>query len=256
MACPTGPHGPGPPLNGARGGGRQPRASVTSSRWTGRSAAGQDGPRSASSASRHSTSSRSMAPPENMRVTTPAGGSVSENSTASRLSTASLPAGFTWRHLQQLTRSKRSAERQRRSSGLVPSAASQSKRLSATTTRFSCGRQITSATLTRASCRWVDTTSRSSRSRATNFTWSMAHAPCRPIASCSCVEVIRKRPPPAQAGKQQSRPDVLPDLERHAGGPHDGDDRLLLEAGLVDFGDLVQPRDVVVTAREHNLHHL
>ena len=60
-----------------------------------------------------------MAPPENMRVTTPAGGSVSENSTASRLSTASLPAGFTWRHLQQLTRSKRSAERQRRSSGFV-----------------------------------------------------------------------------------------------------------------------------------------
>ena len=41
-----------------------------------------------------------------------------------------------------MTRSKRSAERQRRSSGLVPSAASQSKRLSAITTRFSCGRQI------------------------------------------------------------------------------------------------------------------
>src|SRR5262249_37699264 len=118
-------------------------------------------------------------PPEKMRFTIPAGGSVSENSTASRLSTAPLPAGLTFRHLQHLTRSKRSAARQRLSSGFVPSAESQSKRSSAITRRFSCGRHMTSATLTSASCRWVDTTSRSSRSRATNFTGSMTRAPCR-----------------------------------------------------------------------------
>src|SRR5262249_7755760 len=109
-------------------------------------------------------------------VTTPPGGSVSENSTASRLSTAAFPAGSTFRHLQQLTRSKRSADRQRLSSAFVPSAESQSKRLSATTTRFSFGRQMTSQTLTSASCRWVETTSRSSRSRATNFTGSMTRS--------------------------------------------------------------------------------
>src|SRR5262249_1655186 len=83
--------------------------SVVSSTWIGRTAAGQDGPRSASSASRHSTSSRSVPPPEKMRFTIPAGGSVSENSTASRLSTASLPAGLTLRPLPHFTRSKRRA---------------------------------------------------------------------------------------------------------------------------------------------------
>src|SRR5262249_13123680 len=166
-------------LNGVAGTARQPRASVVSSTWIGRTPAGQDGPRSASSASRHSTSSRNVPPPEKMRFTTPAGGSVSENSTASRLSTASLPAGVAFRHLPHLSRPKRRTPRHRLSSGFVPSAESQSKRLSAITRRFSCGRHMTSATLTSASWRWVDTTSRSSRSRATNFTGSMTRAPCR-----------------------------------------------------------------------------
>ena len=46
--------------------------------------------------------------------------------------------------------------------------------LSATTRRFSCGRHSTSDTLATASCRWVETTSRSSSSRTTNLNWSMA----------------------------------------------------------------------------------
>ncbi len=60
----------------------------------------------------------------------------------------------------------------RRYSGLSDWALSQSKRLSATTTRLSFGRHRTSATLTTASCRWADTTSRSSSSRTANFNWS------------------------------------------------------------------------------------
>src|SRR5262245_35635876 len=109
-------HGLSPPvrpgflLNGPRKKARQECASArnggASSTWTGRSVAGQDGPRSASSASRHSTSRRNAPPPEKIRVTAPAGGSVSVNSTASRLRTSSLPAGLTLRHLQPLTRSK------------------------------------------------------------------------------------------------------------------------------------------------------
>ena len=59
------------------------------------------------------------------------------NSTASRLSTASLPAGFTSRHLHDSTRSKRSAVRRRWYSGSADWTPSQSKRLSASTTRFS-----------------------------------------------------------------------------------------------------------------------
>ncbi len=79
-----------------------------------------------------------------------------------------------------------------------PSAESQSKRLSATTKRLSCGRHMTSATLTSASCRWVDTTSRSSRSRATNFTGSMTRSRRRYFRR---YEVIRKGLAAAQAGQ-------------------------------------------------------
>src|SRR6185312_6387911 len=89
----------------------------SASRCIGQQAVVQAGPRSASSASRHSTSSRSAASPEKVRVTTPEGASVGENSTASRLSTASLPAGSTCRHLHDSTRSKRSAARRRRYCG-------------------------------------------------------------------------------------------------------------------------------------------
>ena len=72
------------------------------------------------------------------------GASVSANSTASRLSTASLPAGVDMLALAAVsTRSNRSAERQRRTvRASMPSAASQSKRLRPTTRRFSCGRQM------------------------------------------------------------------------------------------------------------------
>ena len=48
----------------------------------------------------------------------------------------------------------------------------QSKRLSASTRRCCCGHHSTSETLTTASCKWVETTSRSSSSRTTNFNWS------------------------------------------------------------------------------------
>ena len=58
------------------------------------------------------------APPEKISVTTPAGASVGSNSTARRLRTASLPSGLTCLHLQASTRSKRSAERRRRSCGV------------------------------------------------------------------------------------------------------------------------------------------
>ena len=52
-------------------------------------------------------------------------------------------------------------------------AASQSKRLSATTSRFSAGRQRMSAALTTASCRCAETTSMSSLSSATSLRRSM-----------------------------------------------------------------------------------
>src|SRR5262249_37566091 len=68
-------------------------------------------------------------PPEKNSDTTPAGASLPSNSTASRLSTVSFPAGFTCLHLQATTRSKRSAERQRRTSGSCgQTAAGQAKR--------------------------------------------------------------------------------------------------------------------------------
>ena len=86
------------PVNGPRRKARQPclaclrwfrRPAIldTSIAWAGQHSVTQAGPRSASSASRHSTSSRSAAPPENVRVTTPAGWSVSSNETASRFRT-------------------------------------------------------------------------------------------------------------------------------------------------------------------------
>ena len=70
------------------------------------------------------------------------------------------------------------------------------------------------------------------------------------------MEVVRKLPPAAQAGKQPLCPGCLAGLRRHAGRPHDRDDRMLLEAGFVGFGDLVQPRHVLVMARQHDLHDL
>src|SRR5664279_1517242 len=155
---------------------RQPRLAFgvpgSSIACAGQTAVLQDCPRSASSASRHSTSSRSAPPPEKISVTTPAGPSVSANSTASRLSTLSALAGFISRALHDNTRSKRKAERRRRNSGFWACALSQSKRLSATTRRLSRGRHSTSDTLTTASCKWVETISKSSSSRTTNFNWS------------------------------------------------------------------------------------
>src|SRR4029079_16956443 len=95
-------------------------ATIWLSEWIGRTSVAQDGPMSASSASRHSTSRRSTPPPEKIRLTTPAGESDDWYSTVSRLRTVSLPSGLTLLHLQDNTRSKRSAERQRRNSGLSP----------------------------------------------------------------------------------------------------------------------------------------
>ena len=62
---------------------------------------------------------RAAAPrrPRRSAVTTPPGASVSENATASRFSTSLLLGASTLRHLQDSTRSNRSAERQRRNSG-------------------------------------------------------------------------------------------------------------------------------------------
>src|SRR6516164_8364568 len=71
---------------------RQRRLSATSLEWSGQCVVAQAGPRSAISASRHSTSSRNIPPPENVRTIDPAGGSLSTKSTASRLSTVSLSA--------------------------------------------------------------------------------------------------------------------------------------------------------------------
>jgi succinyl-CoA synthetase alpha subunit len=71
-------------------------------------------PRSASSASRHSTSRRMAPPPEKVNVMVPPGVLCSANSTARRLSSAPLLAGLRSRHLQEITRSNRSAVRQRR----------------------------------------------------------------------------------------------------------------------------------------------
>src|SRR5262245_29794381 len=45
-------------------------------------------------------------------------------------------------------------------------------------------------------------------------------------------------------------------LERHTGRPHDHDDRVLLEAPLIDGSDLVEPRDVVDLTGQHDLHDL
>src|SRR4029079_14661256 len=154
--------------------------SLTSA-WAGQRPVVQLEPRSATSASRPSTSSRIVAPPENSSRTTPDGASVSLNSTARRLRTSSLCERSICRHLQVKTRSNRRAARRRLNSGLSLCAPSQSKRLRATTRRFSCGRHRMSETLTTASCRWVEATSRSSSSRTTNFSWSMALAiPPRP----------------------------------------------------------------------------
>src|SRR6185295_13686624 len=175
--------------------------SLTSA-WAGQRPVVQVDPRSANSASRHSTSSRTVAPPENSSRMTPDGASVSLNSTARRLRTSSLCAGSTCRHLQLKTRSNRRAARRRRNSGLSPCAPSQSNRLRATTTRLSSGRHRMSETLTTASCRWVEATSRSSSSRTTNFSASMA--------SHSLPRVIRQARPTMQdgqrSGKAGSRP--------------------------------------------------
>src|SRR6185312_7489360 len=59
-------------------------------KWFGQPSATKISPRSASSASRHSTSRRMTPPPENVMVTMPAGASCASNSTASRLSCAFL----------------------------------------------------------------------------------------------------------------------------------------------------------------------
>src|SRR5262249_2894183 len=47
-----------------------------------------------------------------------------------------------------------------------------------------------------------------------------------------------------------------PQLERHAGRPHDHDHRLLLEAGLVGLDDFVEARNVIDLAGKHDLHDL
>ena len=76
MACPSGPHAPGSPLNGARGGSavNPGRRLSDRPRWTGTSRRrARTGPRSASSASRHSTSSRSTPPPEKIERHDPGG---------------------------------------------------------------------------------------------------------------------------------------------------------------------------------------
>src|ERR1700730_7105886 len=161
--------------------GRNPAQAVLASSawlgWVGQHVVVHTGPRSTSSHSRHSTSRRNAAPPEKISVTTPAGGAVSSNSTASRLSIACLSQQSTLRHLKELTRSKRSAVRRRWYRGELASAPSQSNRARPPTSRFSAGRQCTSPTLTTASCRWVETTSRSSLSRATSLRSSIRFLP-------------------------------------------------------------------------------
>src|SRR5262249_18727870 len=161
---------------------------VSPAKWSGQIAAAETSPRSASSASRHSTSRRITPPPEKISDTIPAGESVSANSTASKLSCASFAVWLRLRHLQASTRSKRSPVRHRRKSCLAaaPAAAPdilptlaisaaliQSKRLSATTKRCSLGRHNMSAILTSESCTWAEITSMSSLSRATSLSSSV-----------------------------------------------------------------------------------
>src|SRR5207248_3965116 len=128
----------------------QPRTDYALRRWLGQAAVVHTGPRSASSTSRHSISSRSAASPENTRVTKPAGGSDSANSTASRLSTASGSSREMFRHLTASTRSNRKAVRRRRKLGAASIAASQSNRLRPSTTRRSADRQTISPILSRS----------------------------------------------------------------------------------------------------------
>src|SRR6202043_2357880 len=85
---------------------RQPRCSTAWPRCAGQMEVGHIGPRSTNSTSRHSTSRRKAAPPENISVTVPDGHSLSSKVTASRLSTASGLLRSTLRHLTPMTRSK------------------------------------------------------------------------------------------------------------------------------------------------------
>ena len=156
--------------------GRQPRASVAS-RCTGRSAAGQDGPRSAISASRHSTSSLSARPAGEDQGHDPGGrvgfGEFDRQQVEHRI----LAGGIDWRHLQQSPARNAAPSGSAGVRAWFPRPRASRSGSAPTTSRFSCGRQMTSATLTRASCRCAETTSRSSWSRATNFTGSMTRVP-------------------------------------------------------------------------------
>ncbi len=131
----------------------------------------------ASSASRHSTSSRSAAPPENVNVITPPGGSFSANETASRLSVLSLAGGIDVAALHARTRSKRSAERQRRNAGASPFAASPVEAIERRPpAAFRPGASGCLPTFTTASWRCAETTPMSSPSRATSLRRSMTPA--------------------------------------------------------------------------------
>ena len=142
-------------------------------RWSPRSSV----PRSVSSHSRHSTSSRSAPPWLNSRMALPPGASPGWNSIPTSSSIASGASRSMLRDLQASTRSKRNAAIERR--GAVPpdSVCSQSSRFIPTTSRFSSCRQTMSDACTRASCTWAEITARSSASSAINLSCSGAGIP-------------------------------------------------------------------------------
>ena len=158
------------------------RTSSVRSRCAGQAAVAHTGPRSASSHSRHSTSSCRAAPPEKIEGH-PAGRGVGGRELDGQQIEDPILVGR--RDITCLERiDPLEAQGREPAPVLRPPfcAFSQSKRLTTTTTRFSAGRHRMSPTLTMESCTCADTTSRSSVSSATSFSMSMARPECPLIA--------------------------------------------------------------------------
>ena len=183
-----------------------------------------------SSASRHSTSSRSTAPPEKVSVTTPAGASVSANSTASRLRTASLLGGIdvpalAGQHPLETQRRAAAAQFRRRSrsrpssrSGRAPS-----------TRRFSCGRQMHIGDLDLGILQMGGNDLEVVLVEGDELDRRLhGPAPCRRVAAVEAV--VREPVAPAQARCRVNCSGLSNNSKRYAGWPHDDADRLLVEA--------------------------
>src|SRR5579863_8275573 len=135
----------------------------------------------------------------------------------------------------------------------------QSKRLSASTKRWSRGRQKMSATLTTASWTCADTTSMSSLSRATSLS-SSGHALIRD----RLFSALSKLGKPRVGRKPRRRRNVCFEhvlfpktsvrfsLERDTGNAHDNDDQALPEFALVSLHDGIEPRLVIVVAGQYD----